>query len=244
MVRVAICEDSHNEVAYIKEYLKLYSDSHPQIQVQVDSFGNAEALLATIEHGADFNLYLFDILMPGMDGISLSRVLREDGRKGAIIFLTASRDFALEAYGVKAIDYLVKPVSAEALYTALDNAFALLDSRSDVHYTMVRMADADRMVRLDHIVAVEVQGHTLCYFLTNGEQLKSKVLRVSFRNATTDLTEKGRFIQPHQSFLINTEHVVSISKRKFTMDNGMEIPISRLRFAEVKAEYMHYLSPG
>lgn len=239
-MRIAICEDNIQEAASLRRLMDEYTANRPGSHT-LEAYGCAEDLLAVLNNDAEFDIYLLDILMPGMDGIELSRKLRGAGRRGIIIFLTTTREYAYEAFGVRAMDYLLKPVEKNGLFAALDNAVSLLGGAKK-SYALIQMADADRMVDMADIIAVEVQGHTLCYYLAGGEELKSKVLRVPFGAVTEDLSADGRFIRPHRSFLINASHVTSITKKTFVMSNGMEIPISRLRFSEVKEEYMDYLT--
>lgn len=68
------------------------------------------------------DILLLDISMPGMDGMSLARVLQEGGASPAVVFCTAYQDQALRAFEVDAVDYVVKPVRAERLEKALERA--------------------------------------------------------------------------------------------------------------------------
>lgn len=239
---IAVCEDSLSEIAQIETLLNAYQAAHPELRLQTEMFKTAEQLLQALKAGKGYDVFLLDILLPGMDGIALSRELRAKGSIGVIIFLTATRDYAFEAFGVRAADYLLKPLVEKEMFLAMDRAVEELSSREEASYTLVKTTESDRIINLADIVAVEVQGHTLCYYLASGEVLKSKVLRVSFSSATASLMADARFIKPHQSFLINAGHVSSVSQKKFIMDNGMDIPVSRLRYTEVKNQYMDYLS--
>lgn len=80
----------------------------------------AEALDRIRELSPD--VLLLDISMPGMDGMTLARVLREGGASPAVVFCTAYQDQALNAFEVEAVDYVVKPVRAERLEAAVEKA--------------------------------------------------------------------------------------------------------------------------
>ena len=67
-----------------------------------------------------FSLYLLDILMPGVDGLAAAREIRTFDEAAQIVFLTTSPGFAYESYGVRALDYLLKPVDEELLFALLD----------------------------------------------------------------------------------------------------------------------------
>lgn len=73
------------------------------------------------------DLLLLDMTMPGMDGLALARALARRGNPPAIIFVTAHEDFAVEAFDIEAVDYVLKPVGAERLERAIDRAIARRD---------------------------------------------------------------------------------------------------------------------
>ncbi|MDV3258398.1 MAG: LytTR family DNA-binding domain-containing protein [Sphingomonas sp.] len=74
-------------------------------------------------------LVLLDIAMPGLDGIEVARALCRNGRSPAVVFVTAFDQFAVAAFDVAAIDYLMKPVDAERLSRSVERARAFLQSR-------------------------------------------------------------------------------------------------------------------
>lgn len=88
-----------------------------------------EALNAIIELQPD--VVLLDISMPGMDGMTLARVMQQGGMRPAVVFCTAYQNQALEAFEAEAVDYLVKPVRAERLQQALEKARRYLGERED-----------------------------------------------------------------------------------------------------------------
>src|SRR5437868_6545321 len=77
------------------------------------------------------DLLLLDIAMPGLDGIGVARALAAQQPSPAVVFVTAFDQFAVAAFEVEAVDYLMKPVDPLRLQRALDRARAYLDQRSD-----------------------------------------------------------------------------------------------------------------
>jgi two-component system response regulator AlgR len=75
------------------------------------------------------DLLLLDIAMPGLDGIEVARALSRQGQSPAVVFVTAFDQFAVAAFDVAAIDYLMKPVDSERLARSIDRARAYLDAR-------------------------------------------------------------------------------------------------------------------
>lgn len=103
-----------------RDRLRRLVDTLPGFEIAGEASSSADALQRIQELGPD--ILLLDISMPGMDGMSLARVLQEGGAAPAVVFCTAYQDQALSAFEVEAVDYLVKPVRAERLETALDKA--------------------------------------------------------------------------------------------------------------------------
>src|SRR5689334_21502364 len=76
------------------------------------------------------DLLLLDIAMPGLDGIGVARALAEQHPSPAVVFVTAFNQFAVAAFEVEAVDYLMKPVDPARLQRALDRARTYLEQRT------------------------------------------------------------------------------------------------------------------
>ena len=111
MLHIALVDDDARELERTGTLVERWQDAPSRFA----AFSSARALLAAMDAGADFDLYLLDVVMPEMDGIELGRAIRERDKDGAIIFLTTSPDFALDSYEVWPLQYLLKPVDAARL---------------------------------------------------------------------------------------------------------------------------------
>jgi len=97
-------------------YLKMLCEQIPELEI-VKAFNNPEKLLEEIRE-LDFDLCISDIEMPGIDGLSLANLLQNK----LVIFTTAYRDYAAEAFDIDAVDYITKPVTKERLQKAVVKA--------------------------------------------------------------------------------------------------------------------------
>lgn len=120
MYHIALCDDEPSELHKAKAMLDTYQASHPDYLFEVQEFFAMSALLFAIDSAAVFDLLLLDIYMPEQTGIDGARELREHGFDGSIIFLTTSKDHGVEAFGVEATQYLVKPVEENRFHAVLD----------------------------------------------------------------------------------------------------------------------------
>lgn len=112
-MRVAVVDDERDALALLEEYLADVPFVHT-----VDTFTHAEEALQTIRR-TPYDLVLLDIQMPGMTGIQVASTLAESVHPPQLIFVTAHAEYALQAFDLHAIDYLVKPVSFDRFLNAL-----------------------------------------------------------------------------------------------------------------------------
>ncbi|MDO4269577.1 MAG: LytTR family DNA-binding domain-containing protein [Eubacteriales bacterium] len=240
---IALCEDNIGECNAISAMLEQYSVEHMPAELTYQAFRNADALLrCRRERGRNFDLYLLDILMEGLNGMELARTLRAEGDRGRIVFLTSSPDFALGAFSVNAAGYLLKPITRGTLFETLNAAEEDLRLRNPVcdRQFTIRTPGALRSVSLRNILYVEIIGHTP-YFHLCGEIVRGSEMRVAFNKAMEPLLQTGCFFRPHRSFLVNARHVSSFSAKALMMDDDSIVPVARQRAAEAKAAYLDAL---
>ena len=121
MYNIALCDDKGAELDKVETMLKNYQEEHEEYEFQVERFTSAEEMLRRVR-GDEYmpDLLLTDIYMDKKSGIEAAEELRDMGSDCRIIFLSVSREHAMEAFGVYASHYLVKPVSQEKFFTAMD----------------------------------------------------------------------------------------------------------------------------
>ena len=101
LLKIAICDDEKMFCDSAEGMLKLYMEEKA-MPFQADVFNIPSELLDMTEKGTIYDVYLLDIYMPGVTGMSIATELRNRDIKSPIIFLTSSTDHALEAFGVDA----------------------------------------------------------------------------------------------------------------------------------------------
>ncbi len=126
MIKLTYCDDSILQRKAIDEWLKIYSAKNG-ITIEGVPFSTGTDLLTAVENGASFDIYILDIIMPELKGTEVAAKLREYDSAGQIIFLSSTSAFDEDAQSVKPVGYLLKPVSADQLYTMLDKAISELD---------------------------------------------------------------------------------------------------------------------
>ena len=232
MLSIAICDDEACYVRQIENFVQEYLHRHPERPGQICTFQRGQELLCQAEETGGFDLYLLDIIMPGLDGIQTGQQLRELGNGGEIIYLTISPDYAVDSYSVRAFFYLLKPIDKERLFAVLDTAFEKLHERRN-KAILITTKDGPRRILLDQILYVERVGRGLRYHCSGGA-VDSISLRVTFRAAVEPLLADPRFCQCGSSFAFNLQHVTGVKGQEVLLNSGCPVAIPRASVSSLK----------
>jgi len=239
MIKIAICDDQPIELNKVHELLKEFSLTIRPIDIKIYA--------SSVELSTDFHtlettdIFLLDIVMPELSGIELGKMIRNKHKDANIIIFTTSSDFALDAFGIQALQYLVKPVNKLVLYDAIKKAIILASKKE--RYFSIQTRNETIVVKINDIKYVEYMDHFL-YFHLNDKIITSKFFRVAFDVAIRELFEHNDFSQVHRAYLINFRHVKKMKATTFEMDNNKSVPISKSRITQARNSYLKYLLKG
>lgn len=241
-MKIVVCDDSMVDLEKIRGLLTIYKERHKAIQLETEYFTDSAKLYRWIQAGAQGDIYILDMIMSQRTGIDIGALIRSTDERSVIIYITSSDDFAFEAYGVRAVRYLLKPVPEKLFIEALDYATAdLSKERREAVYT-VKTKEGLVAIPYSKIEYIENYSRTLNICLTDGRCVQSIFIRKSFDEETRQITENSDFVQVHKSFLVNLYHVDKLAPGSVIMENGARIPISKARTADVKKEYLKFVS--
>ena len=195
------------------------------------AFPSGEELLDAVEDG-EFDLYILDIVMPGMSGIRIGERLRAMGADGEIVFLTVSNDYAADSYGVGAFFYLLKPVDRDRFFAVLDRLTDKFQRRRR-EGIVVPTVSGPRYILFDQILYAERAGRIMRYCCTDGA-LDSRTLRGSFRETAAPLLADPRFYLCGASLAVNLAHVTGVEGADALLDSGATVPLPRAAVAAFK----------
>lgn len=185
-------------------YLKLLCEQIPELEV-VRAFNDPELFLKEIS-GLDFDLCILDIEMPGANGIQIAKRLR--GRP--VIFTTAYKEYATDAFDLDAIDYIVKPVKFERLKQAVDKAIQRTTiGNKPEKFIRLNTDKGNALVYFDQLAYVktsEIDSRDKIAFLGNGTNLTLK--NISF--------EKLGSLLPVADFCrINKKELIALNRVQY-----------------------------
>jgi two-component system LytT family response regulator len=240
-LRIVIVDDESLARTYLRELLA----AHSNVQIVGECANGIEAVKAVTELAPD--LLMLDVQMPKIDGFDVLELI---GQSVPVVFVTAYDNFAIKAFDVHAVDYLLKPFGPERLAEALTRAREriagrepnpssqllgaardarkplgrlLIRDRSDVH--VIPVEKIDYLEAQDDYVSVRVGGKNLLK-----EQTMSEL---------ETLLDPQRFVRIHRRYLLNVTRLARIEQsttesRSAILTDGTELPISRSGYARLK----------
>lgn len=233
---IALCDDEARELDQIEAFLAGYQEKRKGMKCQIRRFSSAEMLLEQIrERGYAPHLLLLDIFMPGKSGIEAAEELRKLGFGIPIIFLTTSTEHALNAYGVDAIQYLVKPLGQERFFHAMDTAVEQIGRRKENQIT-IKVPGGIRQVQPDEILYCETQRNYQVLHLP-AEECRTRMTAGKLWELLEQFPQFGRC---GSSYILNMNHIVSLERDEIALDNGSRIYIPRYKAAEFRKGYFSY----
>ncbi len=229
-VMVAVCED---ECSLREEIASLIQGVGG---LSLDCYESGEALLAS---GKDYELYVLDIQMPGIDGMELAEKIRSRQEKSPgpiIIFTTAFREHMQKAFDVKAYHFLLKPLDKEKFLTVLSGAVSEIAGRHRLEHITVSVGGAAHTVTRRGILYIESNGKKVNIHTGTGVLECTGKLR-EFEDM---LKESPMFFRCHRCYIVNMEHISRYNAKVLTMSNGQEIFIAREKYRPFVSAFAQY----
>lgn len=240
-MRIVICDDSIEDMLKIEKMLIKYMEVSSNTDFVIEKFSDALQLYQKIQKGELADIYILDMIMSEKNGIDIGRQIRKIGKENVIIYITSSNDYALEAFGVHAVRYLLKPVSEDSLFEALESAISYTRVKKDAVY-LVKTRDGLVSIPYSQIEVIENVSRKLEIQLKNGEVLKSIFIRKSFEEEIGDLVKDENFLLVHKSYLVNLNYIKKLERTEVIMESGKRIPVSKAKTVDVKREYLLFVA--
>lgn len=250
VLRVWIVDDEAPARALLREYLGREAD----VVIAGESANGFEAVKAIAEHAPD--VVFLDVQMPKLSGFEVLELLEHAPE---VIFCTAHDEYALRAFEVHAVDYLLKPFGRERLSEALARARVRRagarvasepTSDAPAHRAIVRDAREpgryrDRVVVRDgsQVHVIPVERIDLLEAQDDYVAVHEGVTRHLKHETLTELAESldpARFVRVHRSFVVNVDRIARLElmakdQRVVVLGDGREVPVSRSGHERLKA---------
>lgn len=239
MIRCCICDDKTEDGALLLALAEGFSREHPQWPLRVDVFHSPYDLLEAVRDRGGYDLYLLDVLMPHLSGVEVAQKLRERGERAQVLFLTVSREYAVDAFAVKASGYLVKPIQKEAFDREVLECVRRLAPRDNPAIVLKTKAGL-RRVGVRELVLVESFNHCRVCTLAEGDTVETAVTLSALQE---QLREYPCFARPHRAYLVNLDFAQGLTRTELLMTGGRRVPVSRNAYGRLKRIYLNYIFP-
>ena len=242
-LRIVVVDDEALARAVVREY----AAADPTLEIVADCANGFEAVKAVAELKPD--LVLLDVQMPKLDGFEVLELL---GRDQPVIFITAYDQYALKAFEVHAVDYLLKPYSAERFQEAIHRARERLRARlaapvdditeiikdarprtGPAGRVLIRDGANVHVLPVDRIDYVEAQDDYVAFKSEGKQYLKDQTL-----SAVEETLEPSRFVRIHRSYILNIDRIAKVElyakdSRMAILRDGTRLPVSRAGYARL-----------
>ncbi|WP_018589547.1 LytR/AlgR family response regulator transcription factor [Terrisporobacter glycolicus] len=229
MLNICLCDDEIDVLDCYSHKINEISYKH-NYAFKIETFRNGESLIFDIEEDPNrFNIIIIDIIMKSINGIDTAKILRNRGYSGIIIFLTSSKEFALDSFEVEPLNYILKDDSNNRFEDIFLKAAAQVDKNCNKNI-IISSKNQNKVVNLDRILYMESLNKKAILHNIYGER---EEVNIVFKNIYEKIKEHG-FIRCHKSYIINIEYVKSFNNLECRLQGGVTVPIGRKYLKDFK----------
>jgi len=239
-ITAIIVDDEQLARTVVREHL----DSHPEIEIVAESANGFDAVKQISELKPD--LLFLDIQMPKLNGFEVLELVEHTP---AVIFVTAYDQYALKAFDVHAVDYLLKPFTRERFEEALKRALSRVGStdspvqdlvkevrhqQQPLERILIKEGASVRVLPADTVDYVEAEDDYIAFHVSGKKHLKHQAL--------SDLEQQldpNRFVRIHRSYILNIDRISKLEpyskdNRMAVLKDGTQLPVSRTGYDKLK----------
>lgn len=230
-MKIAVCEDDAVQAKMAVQYIQSLSKEFVIEDVIVYSTG--QALFEVLELGARFDIYLLDIDLPGVDGLTLGARIRQEQPYACIAFSTSYPQYVTHAFMLKSAQYFLKPIEGSVFMPAMRQ---MLKDYTNAWVTLPLENERLVTLRQEDIVYVEFY-HGI---MTVWTKEVSCEVRANVKLWKHIWYQRG-FLQSHQGYFVNPKHICAIEADTVLCMDGISCPLSarcRKDFMDQFLEYM------
>lgn len=237
MLCIAVCDDEQLYLDRTRTMLEQYAAAH-DIEYAVEVYSNPSELLDRIEAGERHAIYLLDIYMPGVSGMSVATELRSKGVRSPIIFLTSSTEHAVEAFGVDATHYLLKPYTQQNFFAAMDKAMQNISAHVEESIVLKIGGEYQNVLVTDLLYCEASDNHQRLWMKTGAQLL----VRMTTSELYGLLEGFGYFHRCGRAYILNLNQIKKLTANSAVLKNGTELPLPRSAVAPLRTAFFSHFN--
>ena len=208
--------------------------SQKKMPLSFSEFENADTFLSSFTL-CKYDLVFIDVFMPGTNGVTCARRIRELDNSLGIIFLTSSQNHMPDAFSCHAFDYIVKPFHKERIQKALNEFLA--QSSTYEPYIEITCDRKTVPVKLCSILSVVTDCHYLILALDDDRQLRTRMTLSSFIGLTNN---DSRFLSINKGILVQLDAIHHFDATTCHLTNGTIFPVRVRDRAQIEETFQRY----
>jgi len=236
-LKIAICDDITQDAEAIQSCAGEFMQASGVCCV-FDRFSSGEALLDYIKaKRVRYDICFVDVLMNGINGIETASAVKTALPDCKIVFVTNSHEFAVEAFSLNALHYLVKPITEEQIA----EVFRRCSGELLKPYITVFDGTDQVKVFLDSILYLESTHNSNAHSNT---QIITESCRITARKSLSEAEKLvgDNFLKLHRGLIVNMDYIKQMGMDRCVLKNGAEEILSRSARGEIRERYKNYLS--
>ncbi len=240
MIKVIIIDDEPLARGIVREYL----EEHLDIEIVAECGDGFEGVKAISTHKPD--LLFLDIQMPKITGFEMLELIEE---KPSVIFTTAYDEYAIKAFDINAIDYLLKPFNKDRFEKAIEKwkatrhpiedkqieaAAAVIENDNQPQRVVIKLNNKIKIIPFNEILFLEAAEDYVFIHTAEGRYMKHKTM-IFFENAL----DKTQFVRCHRSYIVDVQQINRLEiyekdSHVAILKSGAKVPVSKSGYSRLK----------
>lgn len=218
MFCVAICDDEEVLCSQLERVLEPYIEKEV---LKVDIFYSGESLCKAMYEGTHYDLIFLDIELQMMNGVDVGKKIRDEmkNKRVQIVYISAKQGYAMELFAIRPMNFLIKPISAEAVWDNVEQAMEL----TDLYDTCFEFKVGAEYFRIPY--------GDIMYFESSNRKIrlhtKYEIKELYGKLKSIEKEAPPNFIRIHQSYLINRTYVTFWRSDEILVNDECSLPISQ-----------------
>lgn len=229
-IKIAICDDENEICAYIENVVEAIL-RNKSIGYGIDIFNTGEELCSKLDERR-YDLIFLDIEFPKMNGIETGKYIRSIKKDNItqIVYISAKKEYAMELFQVRPIDFIVKPLKDEQLENVINIYIDIMGGMTDIFE--YRKSYSHKKVEM----------YKIMYFIRNNRKVTvvTSDEKDTFYESLEKVYERVKqygFLFIHKSYIVNYRYIKMLRYDSVTMTDGTEFSISQSRRKEIRQMY-------
>ncbi|MBP3798647.1 MAG: response regulator transcription factor [Ruminococcus sp.] len=230
-MKIAVCDDEKVYRYEIIDLLNMYAAEN-NIILNVTEFDDGRELVTS---KTVFDMIFLDHQMRDLNGLDTIKSIREKNIDTKVVFVSSYSDIVFDSMKYNAYRFIVKPVSREKLYEAMDSA---LEMSSSERKLIVKDENYNESIVVYEKDIIYAQADNVYTYIITDEGTYRYPYNLS---ALEEELDSGGFFRTNRSYIVNLEHINSYDKTGITLSNGHKAVISRAKYKDFNACYLNYI---